>query len=131
MHGGRRPRHARRPVGEALGMRAVRDVEGGLTYGSNLGDAAVEDIGRCEQGEPCVMVVVVVPGEEVAEPRTPVEKASEAARVVGLVLHGLEAGLRQGVRPEGEVRDEVKLARDRRADLARFPLTRGSRRDLR
>src|SRR5436190_23673113 len=97
VHGGRRQRHARRPVGEALGMRAVRDVEGGLTYGSNLGDAAVEDIGRCEQGEPCVMVVVVVPGEEVAEPRTPVEKASEAARVVGLVLHGLEAGLREWV----------------------------------
>jgi hypothetical protein len=32
-------------------MCAVRGVERGLTDGRDLGDAAVEDVGWCEQGE--------------------------------------------------------------------------------
>src|SRR4051812_18615798 len=67
VHGDRRQRHARRPVGEALWMRAVCGVERGLAYSGDLGDAAVEDIGWCEQGEARVVMLVVVPGEEVLE----------------------------------------------------------------
>jgi len=54
-------------------MRAVCGVERGLAYGGDLGDAAVEDIGWGEQGEARVVMVVVVPGEEVLEPRASVE----------------------------------------------------------
>jgi hypothetical protein len=33
-------------------MHTVCGFERGLAYGGDLGDAAVEDIGWCEQGEP-------------------------------------------------------------------------------
>ena len=89
---GRQP-DARRAVGEALRVRTVRGVECGLACRRDLGDAAVEDVGRGEQGQARVVMVVVVPAEEVAEPGAAMERRVEAAGVVGLVLEGLELGL--------------------------------------
>lgn len=66
-------------VGEALGMRAVRRVECGLSDGGDLADTAVEDVGRREQGQSSVMVVVLAPGEEIAQPGAAVELAGKAA----------------------------------------------------
>ena len=74
-------------------MRTVCGVERGLAYGGDLGDAAVEDIGWSEQGEARMVMVVVVPGEEVLEPRACVERTGEATGIVGLVLERLEVGL--------------------------------------
>ena len=74
-------------------MRTVCGVERGLSYGGDLGDAAVEDIGWSEQGEARMVMVVVVPGEEVLEPRACVERTGEATGIVGLVLERLEVGL--------------------------------------
>jgi integrase len=51
VHGGGRQRDTRRAIGEALGMGAEGVVEGGLAYGADLLDAAVEDVRGREERE--------------------------------------------------------------------------------
>ena len=94
---GGRQQDTRRAVREALGMGGVRGVERGLADDAHLLDAAEEDVGRGEQGEVGVVVLVVVPAEEGREPAACVKLAGEATRVVRLVLQGLELRLAEGV----------------------------------
>ena len=65
-------------------MSEVRGVERGLADGCDGGYAAVEDVSRGEKGESCVVMVVVVPGEEIAEPGAAMECGPEATGVVRL-----------------------------------------------
>jgi len=80
MHSVGREAGPRWALQEALGMCALGGVERGL---AGCGDAAVEGLGRCEQGEADVMMMVIVPGEEVAEPGAAVENW---ASLYGLAL---------------------------------------------
>jgi hypothetical protein len=81
------------PVGDALRACTVGRIERGLSDGGDFADTAVEDVGRREQGEPGVMVVVVAPAEEVAQPGAAVKFAGKAAGVVRLIHSGLESRL--------------------------------------
>jgi hypothetical protein len=58
-------------VREPLGVRVVRGVERRLAHGAHFLDASVEDIGRREECEAGVMVLVVVPAEELLQPPAP------------------------------------------------------------
>jgi hypothetical protein len=65
-------------VWEAFWMSEVRGVEGCLPAFGDDGAAIAKDIGWREDGEPCVMVLLVVPGEEIFEPRARVEVGRKA-----------------------------------------------------
>ncbi len=73
----------RRPIRKAFGVRGVGGIERTLPNGSNVLDATIEDVFRREEGEPGVMVLVVVPAEELLEPATSVLDAAESTGVVG------------------------------------------------
>ena len=79
MDGCRRQPDGGGAVGEALGVSGEGVVESGLTDRAYLLDAAVEDVGGGEEGQADVVMVVVVPAEEVLEPAARVERAVEAA----------------------------------------------------
>jgi hypothetical protein len=79
--GAGRQRDERRAVGEALGVGGVGDVERSLACGGDDRDASEEDVGRREEREARVMMVVVVPAEEVLQPAAPVELAVETSGV--------------------------------------------------
>jgi hypothetical protein len=78
-------------------MGEVRSVQRRLANDAHLLDAAEEDVGRREQGEVGMVVLVVVPTEERREPAAGVKLAGETARVVGLVLQRLELRLAESV----------------------------------
>jgi len=75
----------------------IGHVESELAGGSEPGDAPEEHVCGREQSEPRVTVLIRVPLEELGEPAASVRCVPEAARVIGLVLHGLEAGLGEWV----------------------------------
>src|SRR4051812_11819710 len=54
-------------------------------------------MGSVNRIQPRVVMVVVVPPEERLKPRTRMENAGEAPRIIGLVLHGLEVRLLERV----------------------------------
>lgn len=91
---------------------------GRIVAGERGGDSAEEDIGRREEGEAVVAMLIGVPAEEFAEPTTSVTSAAEASGVVRLVLDGLEAAT---IKCEGELDDRglvnatVTLSFSRRA----------------
>src|SRR5207244_5979291 len=58
-----------RAVGKARGMQGECDVERFLPNGMHGGHSFEEDLCRREEREPGVMMVVVVPPEELLEPR--------------------------------------------------------------
>ena len=90
-------RDAWRAVSEALGGGGVGEVERDLADGRDDGHAPEEDIGGREEREARVVMVVVVPAEEVLQPPSSVELAIQAPGVIRLVLHRLELGLAEGV----------------------------------
>lgn len=92
---GRREWKRRAAVDEALGMGLISDVEGRSSLGGDRLHSAEEDVGRCEKSEARLTVLMGVPAEEVRAPAAGVGDVAEAARVVGLILDGLEAGLRE------------------------------------
>ena len=71
------------------------------------GDATEEDVGRREEVEPFVVMVVVVPPEEIDAPPSPMPRIAEATGIIGLVLQRVE--LRFG---------ERVVVRDARARVA-------------
>lgn len=73
-------------------------IKRALAQGGNGGHTGMEGIGRSEERDPCVMVVVAVSVGEFAEPGTQMEQQSEAAGMVGLVIDGLEGALDEGER---------------------------------
>src|SRR5277367_5447014 len=56
-----RPAHDGRSVREALGMRSVSRIEGGLPEGSDLFDTPEEYIRGSEERKPRMLMMVVVP----------------------------------------------------------------------
>lgn len=93
----RQLRTARGPMGEAFGVSGMgleQDAVAPLEY--RLG-APVEDIRGGEVGDGAVAMLVVVPGEELPAPEQRVVEPGEAPRVAGVVLHGLELALGEGV----------------------------------
>ena len=97
VHGGGRERDPRRAVRESLGVSLVGVVECGLSDGADVLDAAVEDVGGREEGERGVVVLLVVPAEEVLQVAACMELGLESSGVVGLVLERLELCLAEGV----------------------------------
>lgn len=84
-------------VDEAFGVKGVGEGEGVVADCGELFDAAVVDRRRGEEGEATVAVLVVVPGEELAQEGESVGEAREAVGEVGAVLEVLELGLGEGV----------------------------------
>ena len=89
-------RNAGRRAMVALGLVSAFAL-GGLAHGVHRRHATEEHLGRREEREAGVLVLVVVPAEECAQPSTGVEQAREEARIVGLVLEGLEPCLAERV----------------------------------
>ena len=56
-------------MSEALGVRGVRGVERSLSRGGDDLDASVEHVARREERKGRVVMILVVPVEEVPEPR--------------------------------------------------------------
>src|SRR5580658_1815409 len=96
-HGGGGPADAGRSVREALGVLRVGVVESDLAAGSDLFDAAVEYLGRSEERKSRMLVMVIIPGEELLTPSSRMGERSEPLRIVGLVLQRLELRLGEGV----------------------------------
>jgi hypothetical protein len=86
-----------RPAREAFGMRDEGCIERGLALGCDEFHAAVKDIPRREERDSGVMVVVVVPREEVREVEARLMRGLEASRIVRLALERLELRLAEGV----------------------------------
>ncbi len=78
-------------------MRGVSGVQTRLTRDDELIGATVEHIGRCEQRQARVLVMIVVPVEEFGAPGACMLHATETAREIGLVLECLELRLGEGV----------------------------------
>jgi len=72
-------------------------VESDLAAGSDLFDAAVEYLGRSEERKSRMLVMVIIPGEELLTPSSRMGERSEPLRIVGLVLQRLELRLGEGV----------------------------------
>src|SRR5690606_16055690 len=64
-----------------------------LTARSNERDPSEEDIGGREEAQAFVMVVIVIPAEEVMAPVTTVPRIAKTAGVVGLILRGVKERL--------------------------------------
>jgi hypothetical protein len=84
-------------VDEAFGVAGVGVAEGVVAAGGELVDLTMMDGRRGEEGDATVAVLVVVPGEELAEEGQGVLEGREAAGEVGGVLEVLEVGLDVGV----------------------------------
>lgn len=81
---------SRRLFDEPFGMQVVGGVKHRLPFGNDLGSFSVVHIGRCQQIESGVMVLVVVPGEELLAESAAVLNGSEAVRVAGPILERFE-----------------------------------------
>ena len=71
-------------------MRGECGVERCLAARRHLGDAAVEHVGRGEERQAVVVVVIVVPAKEGLAVGAAVEQRFEVVREVGLVLECLK-----------------------------------------
>ena len=80
------PGHTRRSAREALGVRGEGRVERGLALRGDELHAVVEDLARREEREAGVVMVVVVPREEVGEVAARLVLRVEAPRIIRLVL---------------------------------------------
>jgi len=78
---------------EALGMRGEGDVEDLSTLCGALRDEPVVHVVGREEAEPSMMVLVVVPAEEILAVRATVFDAAESVGEIGPVLECLEVRL--------------------------------------
>ena len=85
------------PADEAFRMGKEGTIENGLAFGDELSSLTIMDGCRCQQGQPGMMVLVVVPGEEVLAEAAGILNGTEAVRVTGPVLHGFEVRFRERV----------------------------------
>lgn len=74
----------------SLGIRFEGGVQGCLSLNKTLLDTAVVYVGRREQLEPRVIVIVVVPVDEITGEPPRVFDFSEAIGEIGAVLHRFE-----------------------------------------
>ena len=82
---------------EALRVHLVGGGEDGGAGIDALLRAAVVDVRRPMEADAAVVVLVVVPGEEVDAVGAGILDAAEALGKIGAVLEGLEPGLREWV----------------------------------
>ena len=73
-------------------MRGVGGIQGDLSAGSDLVDAFVEYVRWCEERKRRMLMIVIIPDEELLTPRASVSGRAKAVWVVGLVLKRLELG---------------------------------------
>ena len=78
-------------------MLCVGVIERGLAAGSDLFDAAVEYLGGREECKPRMLMIVIIPSEELLTPGARMDGRAEALRIVRLVLERLELRLGEGV----------------------------------
>ena len=80
-------------MSEALRMDAVGGIERELAHGAHRIDATEEDVGRGEEGEAGVVMLVVVPAEEAGQPAATVEqqRSSSPARMATSLRTGRDA----------------------------------------
>jgi hypothetical protein len=90
-------------------MRRVGGEERLLSLLCDRGDVAKEDIVRREEREPRMVMVLVVPGEEILAPPPCVREIAEATRIVGLILCRAKARFRERI-----------VIRDARSRVAAF-----------
>ena len=71
-------------------MALVSAIENDLPFCDELGSLAVVNACRCHQAQAGMVVLVVIPGEEVLAKAARILDRSEAVRVSRAVLQGLE-----------------------------------------
>ena len=91
---------------EAFGMTQVGDIENGLPLGDKLGSLTVMNRGRRQQLQAGVMVLVVIPGEELQAETAGILDGAKAVGVLRAVLHGFEVSFRERI-VIGDVRAAV------------------------
>src|ERR1043166_7071461 len=74
-------------------MCRIGSVQARLTNGDEIFDPTMEHVGRCEQRQPRVLVMMVVPVEELGTPSAGMLYVTEAPGEIGLVLERLELRL--------------------------------------
>src|SRR3954451_16000659 len=89
-------------------MKLIGEIEYGLPTGDELGSLAVVHCCRREQLQGGMMVLVVVPGEELLAKNTRILDGAEAVRIIWSILQGLEVGFRERV-VIGDMRPAVSL----------------------
>ena len=85
-----RPAYDGRTTEEAFGVARKCSSQRILAPRSDDVDATEEDVGRREEVESFVVMVVVVPPEEVDAPPSPMSRIAEATGIVGLVFQRME-----------------------------------------
>lgn len=83
---GGRHRDVRRAVGETVGMGCVGGIERALAGGAHLLDMPVEHVSGREEREAGVVMLVVVPAEEVPDPRSTVQLGSKRPEIISWYL---------------------------------------------
>ncbi len=84
-------------MGESCWVRLLGFVEHGLTLREDLRLAAGVQVGGVQVPDGAVVVLMVVPGEEVPAPRAGGLEAVEPVGVVGVVLQRLEMRFAVGI----------------------------------
>ena len=89
---------SRRPSAhETFGVGVVGDIKRLLAKSSDLRYLSEKYVAGREQRLPLMVVVIIVPGEELMKPAASVRQRREPIRRVGLVLRGLEVTFREGI----------------------------------
>lgn len=74
------------PTDEALRMCGIGSIEPCLTHSDDIFDATMEHVGRCEQRQSRVLVIMVVSIEELGTPGARMLHIVEASGEIELVL---------------------------------------------
>lgn len=78
-------------------MGYIRLLQNNLPLRQTLLTTTVVNIGRCEQGQTGVMMLLVVPGEEVLTPLASIGQGTKAVWIARSVLQSAELSLRKRV----------------------------------
>ncbi len=78
-------------------MSGIGRVQGLLALNEEACRHAGMHRGRCHEADPAVVVLGVVPGKEGLRPGSGIDQTAKAVRVIGLILHRFELGLRERV----------------------------------
>ena len=95
--GVRQRRQSRRAVDEPLWMGCIRLLQDYLPLRQTLMTTTIVNIGRREQGQPGMMMLLVVPGEEVLAPLASIGQGTKAVWIARSVLQSAELSLRKRV----------------------------------
>ena len=93
---------------EALRMPLMSEFQHGLSLRNDLRSLSVMDIGRSQQIQAGMVMLVVIPGEELLAEPAGIFNRAESIRIIGAVLQSSEVGLGERI-VIGDVRPAVRF----------------------